>query len=144
LQELKAGPALKVWAAESLDRRLRQFRRLAEQFDQLDIAERHQLRIAAKHLRYAGEAYASPYGAKASRYLSNVARLQDGLGAANDVAIAHGLLAELVNRDKKLDHAASLSRGFITGASSSHLKQMERLAARILAARPFWHHARKA
>ena len=138
IEEQSNGPALKTWAAGSLDRRFRQFKRLAGQFDELDIEERHQLRITAKHLRYAGEAFAALYGKIAGRYLADVARLQDGLGVANDVAIAQGLLAELVAGNRRLDHAASLSQGFITGASSSHVKEMGKLAARILAARPFW------
>lgn len=134
----EGGPGLTDWAKDALDRRLRRFRKLARQFDQLDAPGRHQLRIAAKRLRYAGEAFAPLYGAKATRYLSRVAKLQDGLGAANDVAVAHGLLAELQAGDRRLALAAGLAEGYIVAASAGGVDSAGELAAEISAVQPFW------
>jgi inorganic triphosphatase YgiF len=143
MHERQDGPGLSDWAATALDHRLRQFRKLARNFDGLDAAGRHQLRIAAKHLRYAGEAFSALYRDQASAYLARVVKLQVGLGAANDIAVAHALLADLVNRDKKLGHAVGLSEGFIVGASTGHVPRMGKLTEAILAARPFWRSNKK-
>lgn len=131
------GPALHDWVAQSLDKRLRRFRKLARQFDQLDAAGRHQVRIAAKRLRYAGEAFAGLYGKKAARYLERVASLQDGLGAANDVAVAHRLLAEL-NRDGGEAYAAGLVEGCLTARAGRQGGRLAKPVAQVAGARPFW------
>jgi inorganic triphosphatase YgiF len=138
ITEMTEGPKLKDWAVAALNHRLRQFGKLAGNFDQMDAAGRHQLRIAAKHLRYAGEAYAPLHGDKAVLYLARVTRLQNGLGAANDVAVAHGLLAEVMNKDRKLAHAAGLVEGFIVAASIGQVRSMAKLVAEIQATPPFW------
>lgn len=138
LEPRLSGPPLEDWAAAELDRRRRRFARLARNYESLDPAGRHQLRIAAKRLRYAGEAFSSLYGGRAQDYLARVARLQDGLGAANDVAVAHGLLADLQGRDRKLALAAGLVEGFMVGVSGDRVRNMGALAAEIVAARPFW------
>ncbi len=142
LPELTTGPKLTDWASKALNHRLRQFGKLAEQFDQLDSAGRHQLRIAAKHLRYAGEAFAPLYGEKADHYLASVTQLQNRLGVANDVAVAHGLLAELMGKNKKLNHAAGLAEGFIVAASAGQIRSMATLVAEIQAAPTFWRHGK--
>lgn len=143
LAERDEGPDLAKWAAAELDRRLRRLRKLARDFDGLDAAGRHQLRIAAKRLRYAGEAYAPLYGGKAERYLARVAKLQDGLGAANDVAVAHGLLSELLAGNRRLAHAAGLAEGYIVAASAGRVARMAELTEDLLAERPFWQRRKK-
>jgi len=132
------GFRLETWGARALERRRRRLAKLAKDYAQLDAPGRHLLRIAAKRLRYAGEAFAPLYGEAADGYLAEVARLQDGLGFANDVAVAHGLLGELLAKDRKLVHAAGLVEGFMVGASSDSVPRMGELAARIAAAPPFW------
>ncbi len=135
---------LSDWASASLDRRLRQFRKLARQYDRLDSAGRHRLRIAAKRLRYAGEAFAPLYGDKATGdYLTRMAKLQDRLGTANDAAVAQALLVELRTQDKTLAHAAGLAEGFMIGATIGQARRLAKLTAATLAARPFWRHDKK-
>ncbi len=63
---------------------------------QLGMAQRHAVRIAAKKLRYATEFFAELYEAgQVEGYVNALAGLQDALGALNDVATAHRLLASL-------------------------------------------------
>ena len=143
LAERHGGPELAEWAGAELDRRLRRLRKLGRRFDRLDAAGRHQLRIAAKRLRYAGEAYAPLYGDKAERYLARVAGLQDGLGAANDVAVARGLLADLLAGNRRLAQAAGLAEGYIVAASAGRVQRLAELTDAILAARPFWRRGKK-
>ena len=138
------GSALANWAKGALERRLRQLRKQADRFDRLDAAGRHRLRIAAKHLRYAGEAFAPLYGKPAERYLARLADLQDALGAANDAAVAHRLLAELPAGDATLAQAAGLAEGFVVGASIERERRTARLVRDLVEASPFWHRRKKA
>lgn len=131
-------PEVSAWGKAALDRRWRRFKRLAARFADLDAAGRHRLRIAAKRLRYAGEAFAPLYGKPAARFLESLARLQDSLGAANDVAIAHTLLAGL-NQRGDLGHGVGLVEGFLAGGSAAG--GLERLADQVgvmATAKPYW------
>jgi inorganic triphosphatase YgiF len=107
-------------------------------------AARHELRIALKKLRYASEFFRSLYGKKdVRRYLKRLSRLQDLLGALNDVATASRVLQDLLARVEPGD-AESLARaaGFIEGFAA----RQDELALRRLAAEwerfadtpPFW------
>lgn len=137
LVEREGGPALAAWAGQALDKRLRRFRKQVREFADLDAAGRHQARIAAKRLRYAGEAFAALYGNKAARYLEAVADLQDDLGVANDIVVAHRLLAEL-NRDGREAYAAGLAEGYIAAQAGLHGDGLAAQVGRVLKARPFW------
>jgi len=137
LTERDQGPELAKWAARSLDKRLRRFRKLADAFDRLDAEGRHRTRIAAKRLRYAGEAFASLYKAKAGHYLDRVARLQDDLGAANDMAVAHRLLAEL-NQDGGIDYAVGLVEGLLIARAGRHGGKLADQVAEVAGEKGFW------
>lgn len=79
-----------------LDRRWSRLRRAGEEFESLSAEELHELRLDGKRLRYAAEVFAPIFGAKAGRrFLRRVAALQDGLGIANDAAVARGLVRSL-------------------------------------------------
>ena len=79
-----------------LDRRWHRLRRAGNGFEDLSAEALHELRLDGKRLRYAAEVFAPVFGAKAGRrFLKRVAALQDGLGLANDAAVARGLAARL-------------------------------------------------
>ena len=79
-----------------LDRRWSRLRRAGEDFTALSAEELHELRLDGKRLRYAAEVFAPMFGAKAAkRFLRRLAALQDGLGIANDAAVARGLARNL-------------------------------------------------
>lgn len=79
-----------------LDRHWTRLRRAGEAFETLTAEELHELRLDGKRLRYAAEVFAPIFGAKAGRrFLRRVAALQDGLGIANDAAVARGLVRSL-------------------------------------------------
>ena len=135
LDPLRDGPDALGWASQALDRRWRAFRKLARQFDTLDAEGRHRLRLLAKRLRYTGEVLAPLYGRRARRFLVQVAEAQDRLGVANDVAVAHRLLADL-DRDGRMAYARGLVEGFI--AAGAHVDEAAAPVRRVLRARPFW------
>ena len=72
-------------------------------FAELAPAERHQLRIALKKLRYAAEFFRSLYGEKeVAQYLKRMSALQDDLGHLNDVATAETLMDKLAGEQADL------------------------------------------
>lgn len=84
---------LALFAAKQLDRRTRKMRRAGRKLARMDDAARHRLRIEVKKLRYAAEFFAplfdDPEARKRSRdFAAILARLQDGLGELNDMAVA--------------------------------------------------------
>ena len=66
-----------------------------EDFARLAAEERHALRIRIKELRYAQDFFARLYpAAPVKLYLGALAKLQDDLGAMNDIAVTRRLLDE--------------------------------------------------
>jgi CHAD domain-containing protein len=137
LVEREAGPSVAKWARQAMDKRLRRFGKLAEAFARLDAAGRHRVRIAAKRLRYAGEAFAPIYGKNAASYLATVAALQNGLGVANDRVVAHQLLAEL-NRDGRMAYPVGLVEGFLAASADPRGGKLAGGVDKVLKAKPFW------
>ncbi len=63
----------------------------------LNAHDRHELRIDLKKLRYAADAFGPLFdaGKQMRAYTRNAARLQDALGAFNDLVTAHALVGQL-------------------------------------------------
>jgi CHAD domain-containing protein len=79
-----------------LERRWSRLRRDGAEFETLSAEHLHELRLDGKRLRYAAEVFAPVFGARAARrFLRRLAALQDGLGIANDAAVARGLVQPL-------------------------------------------------
>ncbi len=129
-------------APEVLDRRRRKVRRRGKGFRRLAPRERHKLRIAVKNLRYAIELLASLFApSEVEQYVRRLKRLQDDLGYANDVRVAHDLVAHLcppedphcatADAARRLleQHDRALARG--EPELCDHLRRLNR-------ADPFW------
>jgi triphosphatase len=83
-------------APHVLDRRLRRVRRDSQDFDRLSPPQRHKLRIATKKLRYTVEVFDSLFDqGLLSPFVKSLKRLQDDLGYANDIRVAHEFVPEL-------------------------------------------------
>ena len=83
-------------APRVLDRRWRRVRARSKGFGRLTPQERHQLRIATKKLRYTIELFESLFEENdVQKFVSKLKRLQDDLGYANDVRVAHEFVTEL-------------------------------------------------
>jgi triphosphatase len=90
------GPTLASAAGKRLARLHRRLFDAAAFFAVLPVQQQHRVRIRAKRLRYALDLFAGALPAKATRrYVEQLARLQDELGALNDVAVATGLVPAL-------------------------------------------------
>lgn len=99
---------------------------------------RHHLRIEAKKLRYASEAFAGLFGEKrAQRYLRHLKEMQDSLGQLNDLVTAEPLIAGL-----NLPSDAAFAAGELVGRRAAAKPELVRQAGKALerleAAEPFW------
>ena len=95
-----------------LDKRHRRVLKRGRDFEQLSDARLHQLRIALKKLRYAGEFFAAQYpGGRPRPYIRALRRLQDDLGWLNDAAVAERCLKELLDSQRESSHLAALGVG---------------------------------
>jgi triphosphatase len=91
LDQPVAGIALRI-----LDRRRRAAKRRSKGFAKQSPAERHRLRVALKKLRYTTELLAGLYDpAEVEGFTKRLKRLQDDLGDANDLRVAHDIVAQL-------------------------------------------------
>jgi triphosphatase len=135
LKEMPKGKMRRV-LAERLDFHadrilVRCHRRLIERgagLDRFTVEERHQLRIAAKKLRYAVEFFQSLHAARRSkRYLRALTALQGALGELNDAAVADQLLRELGERQRALAAGAAFARGFLCAAAKWRTEELGEL-----------------
>lgn len=120
-----AEPALE-FATPLLERDHRRVVKQGGAFEELSTEERHALRIRIKELRYALDFFASLYHpATVKTYLSALAKLQDGLGVMNDIAVTRRLLDEAGLK------TVSAARQVIEGWYGCRLDVHERLFAEI-------------
>jgi triphosphatase len=84
-----------MFAAKVLEKRYRRVRKKGRRLAKLSSRELHRLRIAIKKFRYAADFFSGLYEAAAVRQtLKRLSRLQDILGAINDLAAAARLADE--------------------------------------------------
>lgn len=132
------------FAAKRLARRHRTVHQDARRFHDLAPAERHQLRIDVKKLRYALDFFAPLYPERrVTRYLERLSGLQDALGYLNDVTVARGLIDGLCANCKPEALVRCLLAGGLVlgwhahGAATVEASLKVDLAA-FLRAKPFW------
>lgn len=135
----QSAPATAL-AESVLDRRQRQLLRRGRHFARLEPAARHRLRIVAKKQRYAAEFFAELYAPKAARaYIKNLAALQDGLGALNDIAVTGRLLDDLRGgRAPNRAWACGLVQGWVESHAQARVAELESAWRRMKKVRPFW------
>lgn len=103
-------------AERILSHRYKQACKRARHLDRLSSVERHVLRIELKKLRYAAEFYMPFFDAtRAKKFLLRLARMQDVLGAVNDVAVAKHILETLVVSAETVDGASANEVSFAAG-----------------------------
>jgi triphosphatase len=130
-------------AQHMLRSRCRQLMKIGRGHEALQVEELHQIRIAAKKMRYAAEFFRSLYRGKPSRrYLTHLIKLQDRLGALNDAVTGRRLLEELLPSTGLDPAAAGRVMGLVLGWQAARIHAelpafpAEWEAFRDL--RPFW------
>ena len=135
-QDARGHRSARDFAAKALDRRWKTLLKLGRDVKGLDDAGRHRVRIAAKKLRYAAEAFAPLFTAEPGRrFLKRLKALQDTLGALNDAAVAQTLVARLAPTD------SPAARDLLSAREAKRpkaLKQAARQMKTLAEAKPFW------
>jgi triphosphatase len=133
------------FAADVLGERQRKALKRGRQFAQLSAAERHQVRIALKKLRYASEFFQVLYPKKHTKpYLATLKDLQDRLGHLNDVAVAERLIGTLVGEgDRSADgDGLQWAGGLVLGWHARGVAEIEPATVRswqeFAELEPFW------
>jgi inorganic triphosphatase YgiF len=105
-----------------LRRRHRKLLKLGRGHRALKIEELHEIRIAAKKMRYVAEFFRSLYSRKlARRYLGRLARLQDRLGTLNDAVTGRRLLSELLPQSGLDAAEAARISGLVLGWQAARI-----------------------
>jgi triphosphatase len=129
------------FATKSLNRLHRRLLLRGKGFGSQSPGERHALRIAAKHMRYAVEFFGSlfhPHSA-AERYMNKAQALQDLLGQGNDATIALGLVKTLdFAADSQFAYAAGVAAGWSAHSGGGDAPTLRKAWRSLRKAEPFW------
>jgi CHAD domain-containing protein len=88
--------------------------------------EFHEVRIRAKRLRYAIDAFGSLYGSAAREYLAALAKLQQLLGEYRDSTVRAERFADLVTRGRRVPAATSFLVGRLVERDEGKLRKCQR------------------
>ena len=143
---LAAAPALhepiEALAPTLLDRCRAKAEKRAKHFSHQCAKKRHKLRIALKKLRYTAELFAPLYGApEAKHFIQRLKRLQDDLGAANDVRVGRDIVESLAGPSRRATGIAHAGKKLIAWHKHRIKKnepQVREHLHELLAAEPFW------
>jgi triphosphatase len=131
----KESPLLERAAKSALPLLRTAEKRLAKRIDGLDEADapgRHRVRIAAKKARYAAEFFRDLLPAqRVKRYLGHLEKLQDRLGALNDLAVADQLLEELKGGSSQVAKQAAYVRGYIAATGQADAQGLSKVLADV-------------
>jgi CHAD domain-containing protein len=148
--DLKARMAVRVpvmeAAARMMEEHLMRVLKRGRRMKSLEPRDTHRLRIALKKLRYAGEFYGPLYKKKTvKRYLGRLRRLQDMLGALNDVAQVRAVLSRLTAEESAATHVQAdlfFAAGLVNGWHRARVERMNKKAMRnwekFKRLEPFW------
>jgi inorganic triphosphatase YgiF len=150
IQRRRDGLAIK-FARSALRSRTRRLVKRGSKLRRLDPDRRHKLRIAAKKLRYACESFASLFpGKKAERkrkaFIDCLRRLQDSLGALNDVTADSELSAAIAQegplggqkRTGRFEYVAGIAAGYEEAQRKALLRSSIQAHRRFSKAAGFW------
>jgi inorganic triphosphatase YgiF len=122
----RLGAPVRDFARPLLQSRHKRLMKLGVRYQGLPEPELHRLRILAKKMRYAAEAFHSLYKPKAAKnYIASLAAIQDRLGSLNDAFVSRQLLSSLAQRlmiDRGMAAAdANLLQGLVLGWQTARI-----------------------
>jgi len=147
----RLGAPVGDFARPLLQSRHKRLMKLGARYEVLPELELHRLRILAKKMRYAAEAFQSLYKPKpAKKYLSSLAAIQDSLGSLNDAFVSRQLLSTLAQRlmvDRGMAAAdANLLQGLVLGWQTARIDRdlsgFEGVWKRFAEEKRFWNEAK--
>ena len=147
-RSMRRDQRVKPFAADLFARRISRAKKRAKGIRGLSVKKRHKLRIAMKKLRYSIYFFESLFEGRAaakelSRYKVSLARLQDSLGALNDIAVHQKMVARLrTDIGDKKSHPVAFAAGAVFGTERSETEQLlaaaEKAARQLRRAKQFW------
>ena len=128
------------FAIKSLDRLHRRLLRRGKKFGSQGLKERHALRIATKHMRYAVEFFSSLlHRHSCERYIEKAQALQDLLGQRNDDTVALGLIKTLdFTTDAQLAYAVGFAARGCAHRENGDEKTPRKAWRALRNSEPFW------
>jgi inorganic triphosphatase YgiF len=122
----RLGAPVGDFARPLLQSRHKRLIRLGGRYEQLPEPELHRLRLLAKKMRYAAEAFHSLFKPKATKkYIGALTAIQDSLGSLNDAFVSRQLLSALAQRlmvDRGMAAAdANLLQGLVLGWQTARI-----------------------
>jgi inorganic triphosphatase YgiF len=135
------------FAADILDKARRRIRKRGRHLDRIDPEARHRVRIEGKKLRYGAEFFASLYAdgkphKRHKAFVSALSDLQDHLGALNDMATAHEVLAGLAQDASAVPAQTLFAAGLTAADNEASTKALLTKAAQahgdLVDLKPFW------
>jgi len=140
-----ARRTLLLHASQLIEKRVRKLKKLGRRHEMLSETEMHEVRIAAKKLRYGIDFFRDLYDLKAVKgYLAHLKGLQDLLGVLNDAVIGERMLEMIAARGGKTARlassrtAAGILRGWQTGRIDQTLARFAVAWSDYETATPFW------
>jgi CHAD domain-containing protein len=115
----------------------------SKRFEELTATQRHKLRIALKHLHYIVEFLGSLFDEVNVRtFVKCLKSLQDDLGYANDVRVAHDLVDQIgdaTNQDvRAINRAGGIGLGWHERVLADRNSKIRRRVRRFRRLDPFW------
>ncbi|MBX3616800.1 CYTH and CHAD domain-containing protein [Nitrosomonas sp.] len=127
------------WARAMLESRWQKLLERGQNFANLDDTQRHQIRIAAKKLRYAIDMAASIFRKKnTDPFIALLSELQDELGYVNDRVIARQLLHTLPKRTAAIGFAFGQMSGVLKYQTLHTTHSSTTVWKKLLASKLFW------
>ncbi|WP_395020622.1 CHAD domain-containing protein [Dongia sp.] len=122
----RLGAPVGDFARPLLQSRHKRLMRLGGRYDLLPEPELHRLRILAKKMRYAAEAFHSLFKPKPTKkYIASLTAIQDSLGSLNDAFVSRQVLSALAQRlmvDRGMAAAdANLLQGLVLGWQTARI-----------------------
>jgi inorganic triphosphatase YgiF len=139
--ERLSGPVA-PFAVGSFDQLHRKLLKRGKGFDTLTPLERHAVRIAVKHLRYATQFFGSLFhpASAVELYTEKAVALQDLLGERNDATIALRLIHTLdFCSDAQFAYAAGVAAGWRARGGLGEEPALRKAWRSLRRAEPFWH-----
>ncbi len=129
---------LENFAARHLKKRNRQVMTLVEN-PNMNVEERHRLRISVKRLRYVLDCFASLYPRRPVASMSKaLADLQDALGHMNDQAVAHCLIQRIDDKSSSFAMAEAAIHGWLAAIGAESERRLAGRLENLSAVKRFW------
>jgi inorganic triphosphatase YgiF len=136
------GQPVRAFAKVLLAKRHKRLLRLGGAHAELSETDLHRLRLLAKKMRYAGQAFASLYpDRKTERYIGQLGAIQDHLGSLNDAFVGRQLMVDLIARLRQEHHLPEGTVRFLEGLVLGW--QSRRISMDLTGFPETWHGFRK-